>query len=377
MNILVMSVRAGYGHHSTGKAIIEYLQNAGHRCEMLDIFDYINPLLGNSIQDGYLLSTKYLSQYYGRIYGKLTEKDEPYNKHSITAILSNAVSKRLRQYVYEFEPDAIIGTHSYAGVVTTILKKQKVCTCMTYGIVTDFTVHPFWESTELDYYVIPDELLGYQMQKKGIDKRTLLPIGIPRRQQFSKKNDTHEARQKLGIADKQTILIMMGSMGYGNVSQSLEVLDEFDADFQVLCVCGSNEKLRSMLDQKTYSKEIHIYGFVNNVDVMMDASDIIISKPGGLTTSEAFAKGLPMITMNPLPGQEDRNTDFLVNCGAVIAVNDRFHLNEALNQIFNCSWRLDHMNESVKHIGKPESTKNLCEFIISNYLKKKKRSLWK
>lgn len=373
MKILIMSVRAGYGHHSTGKAIIEYLQNAGHECEMLDIFDYINPLLGNSIQDGYLLSTKYLSSYYGRIYGRLTEKDVPYTKHSITALFSNAISKKLRQYVYEFGPDAIVGTHSYAGVVMTILKKNKVISCPAIGIVTDFTVHPFWESTDLDFYVIPDELLSWQMQKKGIDKSRLLPTGIPIRSQFSHKLDKKEARRRLGIKDKETILLMMGSMGYGDVADSVKTLDSFDADFQVLCICGSNEKLRAVLKNSKYKKDIYIYGFVDNVDVMMDASDVIISKPGGLTTSEAFAKGLPMITMNPLPGQEDRNTDFLVNCGAVIAVNDRVRLSEALHQVFNCPWRLEHMRESVRHIGKPNATRDLCEFILSRCTRRKPR----
>lgn len=372
MKFLIMSVRAGYGHHSTGKALIEYFTNAGHECEMLDIFDYINPLLGNSIQDGYLLSTKYLSTYYGRIYGKLTEKDEPYNKHSITALLSNVVSKKLRQFVYEFGPDAIIGTHSYAGVVMTILKKNKVISCPTIGIVTDYTVHPFWESTVLDYYVTPDELLSWQMQKKGIDKNKLLPTGIPIRPQFSVKLAKEEARKQLGIKNKETILLMMGSMGYGDVSDAVQILDDFAVDFQVLCVCGSNEKLKAILEGKKYKKDIYIYGFVNNVDIMMDASEIIISKPGGLTTSEAFAKNLPMITMNPLPGQEDRNTDFLVNCGAVVAVNERFDLCEALNIIFNCPWRLQHMHESVSRIGKPNATRDLCDFIINLCSNKKK-----
>lgn len=372
MKFLIMSVRAGYGHHSTGKALIEYFNNAGHECEMLDIFEYINPLLGNSIQDGYLISTKYLSGYYGRIYGKLSEKDEPYPEYSITALLSNAVSKKLSSYVSDFKPDAVIGTHSYAGVIMSIMKKKKIISCMTVGIVTDFTVHPFWESTSLDYYVTPDKLLDWQMMKKGISPKKLVSTGIPIRMPFSSKMDKNEARKMLGISDKETILLMMGSMGYGNVVETVKELDEFETDFQVLCVCGSNEKLKSVLERNKYKKDIYIYGFVNNVDVMMDASDIIISKPGGLTTSEAFAKNLPMITMNPLPGQEDRNTDFLVNCGAVIAVNERFSLSEALNHVFNCPWRLEHMRESVRHIGKPNATRDLCEFIMEKCSVKKR-----
>ncbi len=365
MNILIMSVRAGYGHHSTAKAMIEYFEQFGHKCEMLDIFDYINPHLGNSIQDGYLLSTKYLSPPYGRIYGYLAEKDEPYRKHSITSLLSNVVSKKLESYVYDFEPTVIIGTHSYAGVVMSILSKKKVCTCPTIGIVTDFTVHPFWESTFLDYYIIPNEFLSWQMMKKGIAKEKLLPYGIPIRKQFSSKLPKEEARQILGIKNKSTILLMMGSMGYGNVTQAVDELDAFDADFQVLCVCGSNEKLRTELEERTYQKDIYIHGFVNNVDVMMDASDIIISKPGGLTSSEAFAKGLPMITMNPLPGQEDRNTDFLSNCGAVMHVNDRYRLSEALTQIYGCDWRIEQMRESIAHLSRPNAAKDLYEFILT------------
>ena len=256
MNILIMSVRAGYGHHSTGKAMIEYFEQFGHKCEMLDIFDYINPHLGNSIQDGYLLSTKYLSPSYGRIYGYLAEKDEPYNKHSIVSLLSNVVSKKLESYVYDFEPHVIIGTHSYAGVVMSILLKKKVCTCPTIGIVTDFTVHPFWESTFLDYYIIPNEFLSWQMTKKGIDEEKLLPYGIPVKKQFSSKIPKEDARKALGIKNKSTILLMMGSMGYGNVTQAVDELDAFDADFQVICICGSNEKLRSELSHRTYKKDI-------------------------------------------------------------------------------------------------------------------------
>ncbi len=363
MNVLIMSVRAGYGHHSTAKAIIEYFETFGHTCEMLDIFDYINPHLGNTVQNGYLLSSKYLSSSYGRIYSRLNEKIEPTGERSITTLLSKVVSKKLENYVTDFKPDVIIATHSYAGIVMSILTKKKVISCPTFGIVTDFTVHPFWESTFLDYYIIPNELLAWQMTKKGISENRLLPFGIPIRRTFSVTLPKEEARKELGLRQKPTILLMMGSMGYGNILEAIRELDDFKTDFQVLCVCGSNEKMRKELLNHDYKKDIHIYGFVNNVDRMMDASDLIISKPGGLTSSEAFAKGLPMITMNPLPGQEDRNTDFLTNCGAIIQVNERYSLSEALNQIYNCDWRFDQMRESIRKIGKPNATKDLYEFI--------------
>ncbi len=365
MNILLMSVKAGFGHHSTAAAIINYFEKQGHNCYMLDIFEYISESLGNMIQDGYLISTKYLSKTYGKVYDKLSRKDEPYDRLSVTSLVSNKITKKLIGCVTGFAPDIIIGTHSYAGVVMSILRDKGYADCPLIGIVTDFTVHPFWESTELDYYVIPDSLLTYQMNKKGIPKEKLLPFGIPIRQAFASKLDKAEARRRLGIGDKRTLLVMMGSMGYGNIYDSLLEMDAFDADFQMMVVCGSNEKLFSFINDQAWQKAVYGYGFVNNVDLMMDASDVIVTKPGGLTTSEAFAKGLPMIAMNPIPGQEDKNLAFLVNNGAAIAVNSEYTISEALYQLLNEEWRVELMRESVRHIGKPDATARLYDFIMS------------
>ena len=138
-------------------------------------------------------------------------------------------------------------------------------------------------------------------------------------------------------------------------------------DFQVLCVCGTNEKSKKILEERQWEKDIYIYGFVDNVDVLMDAADCIITKPGGLTTSELMAKGLPAILVNPIPGQEDRNMEFLVNSGAGIMVTKTFPIDEALSLLMNNRWRLEFLEESVKHLGKPNSTRNLCEFIIERF----------
>ena len=362
MRILLMSVRAGYGHHSTAKAIIEYFSQFGHECEMLDIFDTVNTHLGNTIQDGYLLSTKYLSKTYGKVYNKMSKEDEPYDKISLTSFFSGLITRKVKRFVQEFDPDIIIGTHSYAGVVMTIMREKGYIHCPLIGIVTDFTIHPFWESTDLDHYVIPDTLLTYQMNKKGIPTHKLLPIGIPVKKEFSQKIPKEEARKMLGIAtDKETILVMMGSMGYGNLLENLMEINDFDADFQVVVVCGTNEKAKKAIEKTMWDKPLYCYGFVNNVDVMMDAADVIISKPGGLTTSESFAKELPMIMMNPLPGQEDKNVSFLTNNGAAIYVNSDFTISEALYQFFYEKWRIDLMKQAIIHIGKPNSTKMLYE----------------
>lgn len=331
---------------------------------MLDIFDYINHRLGNSIQDGYLISTKYLAKTYGKAYGRLASKDEPYDRHSLMSVFSRFISNRLEKFVREYSPDLIIGTHSYAGICISILADNAAIDCPSVGIVTDFTVHPFWESTFLDYYVIPDEQIAFEMQKKGIARKKLLPLGIPVRKQFSEKIERNEARAALGIEDIPTVLVMMGSMGYGNIKQLLAEIESSAYDFQILCVCGSKKKIKSAVDEYDWKKKVYSYGFVDNVDVMMDAADFIITKPGGLTTSEALAKGLPMITMNPIPGHEDRNLGFLVNNGAAIMVNKNFTIAEAVNLILGCPWRRELMEESVRHLGKRTAAHDLYEFCV-------------
>lgn len=139
-------------------------------------------------------------------------------------------------------------------------------------------------------------------------------------------------------------------------------MDMNEHEFQILCVCGSNKKIKNAVDGFEWKKSVYTYGFVDNVDVMMDAADFIITKPGGLTTSEALAKGLPMITMNPIPGHEDRNLNFLVNAGAALMVNDNYPISEALNLMFGCEWRTELMRESVKRLGKPNAAADFYAF---------------
>lgn len=370
MRVLLLSIKAGYGHHSTAKAIMECFGENGHKCHMLDILDHVNHHLGNSVQNGYLLSTKYTSHIYNKTYSRMAKKDKPYSQHSAISFVSNFITKRIEEFVSGYEPDLVIATHSYAGVCASILHDRGIINCPSIGIVTDFTVHPFWESTSLDYYVVPSELIIREMQRKGIDKEKLLPFGIPVKKQFSVKNDKERSRSMLGIHDMPTILVMMGSMGFGNIKEILSEMDNYPHDFQVLCVCGSNEKIKKAVDGFNWIKPVYSYGFVDNVDIMMDAADCIISKPGGLTTSEALAKELPMIIMNPIPGHEMRNLDFLVNSGAAIYVNSVYSMSEALNLMFNCPWRMELIKESVKHLSKPNATRSLYDFALEKISEK-------
>lgn len=371
MKVLMISVKAGYGHHSTAQAIMECLAERGIESTMLDTFDYIDPKLGESIDKAYLFSSKNFPEVYGKAYSLLDKRVERYRPSSLIAVISKIVSHKLRDFIRDYAPDVIIGTHSYACMVMTYLKEKGVITCPTIGIVTDFTVHPFWESTDMDYYVTADSLLDNQMRRKGIPQEKILPTGIPISRKFLSKIPKKEARELLHLDNRRTILVMMGSMGFGNLEEQLEAIDALDIDLQVLCVCGKNEKMKREIDKHIWKKKIITYGFVDNVDVLMDASDCIITKPGGLTTSELLAKRLPAIIMNPIPGQEDRNMEFLVNNGAAVMATETFGVDEALFELLSHRWRLRLLKLSVSHLGKPNSTIMLCDFVEKLALKEK------
>ena len=365
MRILLMSVRAGYGHHSTGLAMKDCLNANGIECEMLDTLEYISRFLGDGVQEGYLLATKHLKEAYGKVYDTFDKRDEPTKSYSPEAMISKFLSKKLEKYMTDYNPDFVIGTHSYAAVLMSILKKRGILNCPTFGIVTDFTIHPFWESTNLDYYVLPDGLLTASAQRKGIAESKLLPFGIPIKQQFSYKGDKAATKEKLGLSEKPVLLIMMGSMGFGDITDVIGICDRYEYDYQIVVICGNNEKAKAAIENQVWKKEVHCLGFTNNVDEYMDASDVIITKPGGLTTSEAMAKKLPLILMNPIPGQEERNMEFLVNSGAAMMISRTFPLENALYQFFEAPWRSELMVKAVENIGKPDSTQRLYDFIKS------------
>lgn len=362
MKVLFLSVTAGQGHNQTAKAAIEYLEAKNIDCALLDTFDYINPILSQSISQGYLMSTKLTPSVYGRFY-RLAEKLEKNNaKMSINRLTNSVLAKKLSSFIRGYDPDVIVCTHIFAAQIVTQIKHEDM-RAKTLGIITDFTVHPFWEDTDLDYYITANELLTRQAEKKGINKERVKTFGIPIHMKFAHKRPIGEARAALGIEDKDTILVMSGSMGFGNVTRIIKQLDKLDFDLQIISVCGNNHSLKHRIDNLDMTKKVYNFGFVNNVDVMMDASNCIITKPGGLTVSESMAKALPMILINPIPGQEDRNAEFLLNNGLAMKVTKTYPIDEAIYQLLTNTEKIQAMISRINLMSRPNATADLCDFI--------------
>ncbi len=365
MKVLFLSVPTGQGHHQTAKAVLEFFkENEEVECRFLDVMDNISPVLAESLQRGYLLSTKMTPHIYGNFYNLADRRD--YSKDSaLGKMLKSLLNKKLLKYLKQYDPDIIVSTHVFSAIAITYLKRKYTIRAKTIAIVTDFTVHPFWEDADVDYYITASELLDFQAIKKGCPKERIKPFGIPIQPRFAKKLSQEEARTRLGLENRFTILLMMGSMGYGNdILSTIRSLDRMNEDFQIITVCGNNKKLKARIDAMAKHKTIINYGYTNEVSALMDAADCIITKPGGLSTSEALAKNLPIIMLDPIPGQEDRNKEFMLNNGIALCVTPTFPVTEAIYQLLHYDYKMKALKDNMAYIAKPNSATTLGEFML-------------
>ena len=366
MKVLILTITAGEGHNNTAKALHSRLSEIGIETNILDVYGYISPALKKIFNNGYLyVSSKAKLAFAGGY--RIAEKRRVDDEGLDVARMSNKpFAKKIAGFIGGYAPDVIVYTHPFAGMILDVLAVDgRLDSIKMFGILTDFTFHPFWEEcTHSDYVVTANEMLGHQAKLKGFRENQVLPFGIPINEKFAASIPKADAKMQLGLdITKKTILLMGGSMGYGNMTKTVRILDAMDTDFQIIVVCGNNAGAKAEIAELNTKKRILNLGFVSNVDLLMDAADCIISKPGGLTTSEALAKRLPMIIINPIPGQEARNTEFLLNNGAALATSKTVHLEEAVYQLFANPMRIPLMQQNIDLIRKPKSTETLCNFI--------------
>lgn len=373
MRVLILSVTAGSGHHATAKAIGDQLINLGAQAQILDVYAYINHLVKATIDKGYLFSSRHMQTLYRLIYQLAENGGAGYFNSNVNIInIINALgATKFARVLTGYNPDVIVCTHVFAAqMVDELKKRKKLEDITTIGIVTDYTLHPFWEDVpRVQYIVTASELLTLRCLQRGIPESRILPFGIPVHPKFNMELSREAAAAQLGIQpDVPTILLMGGSMGYADHIKILEKLTEMNMEMQLLVVCGNNKKLFNRVSRfaSRYEEKnlIKPYGFANNIEVMMSASDCIVSKPGGLTVSEALVKNLPMLLVDPIPGHEERNVDFLVNNGMAALVTKHFPIDEAIYQLFCNPVRLQSVRQIMQAVSHPDATERLAQFIL-------------
>lgn len=372
MKILICSVTAGEGHNSTAKALRDTYKEMNVESHVLDTYKYAAPLMAKLISEGYLFVSDKATKVFSAGYSIAEKRHGGTGEISMARIFNSKYTDEMSEFIQSYSPDAIMFTHPFAGLILDVLKQRGELDVPTVGILTDFHFHPYWEECRLcDYVITPDRSLVYQAKRKGFSENAVLPLGIPINGKFAKSQPKDAAREAVGLdPNMKTVLLMGGSMGHGNMAALVRRLDCVDApeDIQIVSVCGNNESMFEKIEKyrkKKSKRNILNLGFVNNVDVLMDCADMIITKPGGLTTSEALAKRLPMIIANAIPGIETRNTSFLLNNGTAMAVTSSTPLEELVYSLLGDDGRprLDAMLGCIDVLRKPDSAENVCKFV--------------
>lgn len=364
-NILFFSVSIGAGHDSAARALenkfIEKIP--GVKIKIIDTFDYINSTLHKVVVGSYMETLKFNPKVWGYLYSQAENGDRIVD---LGQILNKLLSYKLHQLIENFQPDAIICTHAFPTGMMSVLKAQTDLSVPVIAVLTDYTVHSFWIHDYIDYYVIPSDELKYECINKGMLSESIRPFGIPIRKEFSVDYDQSKIKEKLGLDEKKVILAMGGGLGLGAVQETVKTLLGSSHNLQIVAVAGKNVRLYNQLSKlRQQHHNLHVFGYIDNIVEYMSAADLIVTKPGGLTTAEVLAKGLPMVIVDPLPGQEYRNTEFLLNWGVAVKVGGRSSLSALINQLFGNSLRMRHMKEMAAYLSKPYASDEITDFVIN------------
>lgn len=322
MKALILSCNTGGGHNSAARAIAEELQDRGDEAYVLDYLCLAGEGVSRLVGDGYVQIVKKTPRLFGVAY-KLGMGVSKIAKKSPVYYLNGRMARYLDQYLREHPVDVLVMPHLYPAETITHMKKKGMKLPLTIAVMTDYTCIPFWEETDCDYYVMSHEALRKSCVKRGIPEEKLLPLGIPVSRACRKEISKAEARKKLGLeADKKYFLAAGGSMGAGDLDDLLKEILAQTAEERIVVICGSNQKAEQKLKKKyCEEKRVEVLGFTTQMPLYLKACDVLFTKPGGLTSTEAAVVGVPMIHTAPIPGCETANRKFFVRSGMSWSAN--------------------------------------------------------
>ena len=378
--VLIMSASTGGGHNRAARAIKEELEsrtidNMSIECEIVDSLKLVNNTMDKVISRGYEKSALYTPKAYGSVY-RFSETTIASKNEFKTNPLTSLMARKFKHLLNESTPDLIIGTHPFPMIALSTLKKNnnihslsrsesfykstKVDIPPMISVLTDYTTHSTWIQNEIDYYIVGHEYVKELLVYEGVDSEKVKAFGIPVEKSFLSHRDRETVLTELGLSPEKLTVLLMGG--------SLEDLIAIDRDFQILVITGRNEhlkdKLSKMLDSTIHNKNICLLGYTNKMNDILASIDVLISKPGGLTTTEALLNDVPMIVPYFIPGQEEENLDFLTNCGAALRTTKKYSLPVLLKVLIDDPSRLDNLRKNIKSIRKFDSAVNISNLVV-------------
>ncbi|TRZ95130.1 glycosyltransferase [bacterium] len=355
------------GHHNATLAIEKALKILEPEAEIINLnaFNYTNPISEKVVNHIYMGVIKRIPVVWDYLYDNpaVVKKVD-----RLKEIVHRFNSPKLKNLFDRFRPDVVICTQAFPCGMVSDYKKTFESALPLIAVLTDYIPHSYWIYDNVNYYIVPSDEVGTRLQKKGVSATKIKAFGIPFDPGFNAPIERDKILENLKLdAQLPNILIMGGSQGLGPIKTIIKSLEKVKIDFQEIIITGTNKKLYKSLKRKIkkLKKTIRLFSYINNINELMGIANIIITKPGGVTTAEALSKKIPMIIVKPIPGQEANNASYLVERGAAVKTEKPTNIHHIVENLLKSPERLKHMSESAEDISKPNASLDIAKLILS------------
>jgi len=367
--ILIVYATAGIGHKKAASAVREALkaEDADVILKEIDILDYTNPFFIKAYPDVYVVLINKLIKLWAFMYYIFEIRIVHKLLYPLRKTIHLINARRLVRFLLEFKPDVILSTHFLLPDVCSYMKRKYGMNARVLNIVTDYRPHSFWISDGVDTYIVAHDITKKELVKKwGIEPNNIIVTGIPVEPKFSIKYDKASLRDKFNIPQSSfVVLLMSGGYGMGPVFEMVKLLNDLDGEISLITVCGYNKALYEKIENFKQASKINItnFGYVNNVNELMAASDVYVGKAGAISTTEALVQNLPIVFVNPIPGQESRNASFIAGKGAGIYMKDIHSIREIIAKLKQKE-NIDTMLNNVNKIKRPHAASDIAALVL-------------
>jgi processive 1,2-diacylglycerol beta-glucosyltransferase len=368
--VLVLSASAGAGHVRAADAVAKAFEAMGAAEEVthIDTLEYTNKLFRNLYSKAYIDILGKAPEVLGWLYDQW---DRPWQNERKRIAFDTLNTGPFIKMLKKTAADLIVCTHFLPAEIISYLKAKEKITCRQAIVVTDFDVHAMWLCRHHEQYFVALDETREHLAKLGIPRENLTVSGIPIDPIFTEVKEKRAMRLKYGLEpDRTTIIVSAGGFGVGPIEHIMTSLLDMRHPAQVLAMCGRNEELAERVGEiarkapEGGNVTIHPIGYTTEMDEYMAASDLVIGKPGGLTMSEALAKGLVFVIVNPIPGQEERNADHLLEEGAAIRCNNLPVLAYKIDRLLDDETRFAAMRANVARLARPRAAFTIVERLL-------------
>ena len=372
--VIIFYASYGGGHLSAARSIKENMETNYEDIDvkLIDCMEYVNKTVNKITTKAYSEMAKKAPKTWGRVYWK--SQKGPLAQISTTS--NKILSIKLYKLLKDFEPNLIVSTHPFGSQMCAYLKKHGKLNAKIATVMTDYAPHDQWLvfNKYVDYYFVSHDGMKKELHEKGIPNEKIFATGIPLSNKFLLKYDKPTVLKNFGLSpDKKTVLFFGGGeFGLGK-TQTFKIFKSFvecPENIQIVAISGKNQKMKeafeNLVESLNKTDSVKILEYTNKVPELMSISDLVVTKPGGLTTTESLASGLPIVVINPIPGQEEENASYLEKNKVAIWLKKDDDVEAILKDLFSNPEKMQEMKIRARLLAKKNSTKDICKILLGS-----------